>query len=159
MKQVVFALIAICALAAGCSHEPEGPVDIVGTSGKYTVEGKYAPIVIDRVDALSIDGGKLAVHGSSTTQTEDLPAGAEASKPEPHWSLTTETDSGNKRMLTFTHNESMAEFTIPIPKGTADVHYGTLQNSQGNDVMLLAWGELAHCYWGYVTITPKPGAN
>jgi hypothetical protein len=156
MRRLGFLLFALT-VASTCSPPPDQPGDVTGTSGKYAITGKYAPISIDRVDSLSLDNGKLTIHGSSTTITEDVPAGADPSKPERTWSLTTETDTGKDRALTFTHNETIDELTIDIPKGTADVHYGTLKDEKGNDVLLLAWGELGHCYWGYATITPKAG--
>ena len=152
--RISIAIVVTSALAA-CSRPPEGPVELVGTSKTFVVKGQYAPLAIDQVDSLSVEDGRLVVHGPSSTQSVDLPAGADASNPDPHWSLTTETDSGGgKRSLTFTHNETIDDFSIEIPAGTADVHYGTLK-SQNGDVMLMAWGEKSRCYWGYVTIVPK----
>ena len=152
---VVFAVVLSI---SACSHPPEGPADIVGTSAKYTITGRYAPITIDRVDSLSIEGGKLAVHGS-TTQTVELPPDADASKPSPHWSLTNENDVGAKHSVNFTHDITLDEFTIELPAGTADVHYGTLKGRTGDaEVMMLAWGQQGKCYEGYVTILPKPAA-
>jgi len=148
------ALALLALLNATCSQPPEGPVALQGTSAKFDIKGQYAPIALDRVDSVSVENGKLVVHGPTATQNVDLPAGAQASNPDPHWSLTTETESGGKRMLTFTHNETIDDFSIEIPAGTADVHYGTLK-SQNGDVMLMAWGEKSRCYWGYVTIVPK----
>ena len=159
MKRLGFLLLAAIALLSACSTPPDRPGDITGTSATFTIAGKYTPIAIDRVDSISIDDGKMTIHGSSTTLTEDLPAGADPTKPERHWALTTENDSGKTRALTFTHNETIDELTIEIPKGTAEVHYGTLKDAKGNDVLLLAWGEMAHCYWGYATLTPKAAGH
>ena len=150
---IPIAIVATCALAA-CSRPPEGPVELVGTSKTFVVKGQYAPLALDQVDSLSVENGRLAVHGPSTMQSVDLPAGADPSNPDPHWSLTTETEGGGgKRSLTFTHNETIDDFSIEIPAG-ADVHYGTLKGQSG-DVMLLAWGEKSRCYWGYLVIVPK----
>jgi hypothetical protein len=155
-----FALVVFTAVltASACSRPPEGPADIIGTSAKFTVTGRYAPLAIDRVDSLSIEGGKLAVHGS-TTQMLDLPPEADAGKPSPHWSLTNENDVGAKHSVNFTHDITLDEFTIELPAGTADVHYGTLKSRTGDaEVMLLAWGQQGKSYEGYVSILPKPEA-
>lgn len=150
-------LFILLAFFTACSERPDAPGDITGASAKFAVAGKYTPIAIDRVDSISVDNGKLTIHGSSTTLTEDLPAGADPSKPERHWSLTTESDTGKMRALTFTHNETIDELTLNVPRGNAEMHYGTLKDQKGNDVILLAWGELGHSYWGYATLTPKNG--
>jgi hypothetical protein len=159
MNRAAFILFALLPLAAGCSKPaPEGPADIVGTSAKFTVSGRYTPISIDRVDSLSIESGKLVVHGSSTTQTVDLPAAADAAQPSPHWSLTTESDTGSKHLVNFTHDVTLDEFNIELPRDAADVHYGTLKSRSGDaEIMMFAWGQQGTCYEGYLTIAPKPG--
>jgi hypothetical protein len=139
----------------GCSRPPAGPTDVTGSSQKYIVKGQYAPVALDEVDSLTIENGRLVIHGPSASQTVDLPAAADATKPDPHWALTTETDTGGKRALVFTQDESLDDFTIELPAGDVEMHYGILAGPNGADVMLLGWGDQSRCYWGYVTIAPK----
>ena len=153
---LAFALAA-SAFAAGCSHPPEGPVEITGTSAKFVVKGQYAPIALDEVQSLSIDNGKLVVHGAASNQMIDIPASGDAAKPDPHWALTTETDASGKHLVVFTQDMSTDDISIELPTGNADLHYGTLTGPNGTDVMLLAWGAKSRCYWGYLTIAPKAG--
>jgi hypothetical protein len=153
---LAFALAA-SAFVAGCSHPPEGPVDITGTSAKFVVKGRYEPIALDEVQSITIADGKLVVHGSTATQTIDLPASADATTPDPHWALTTETDASGKHVVVFTQDMSVDDISMELPTANADLHYGTLTGPNGSDVMLLAWGAKSHCYWGYLTIVPKGG--
>lgn len=158
MKRLVFFVISLL-FAAACSTPPPDNGDIVGTSAKFTIQGKFARIDMDAVDSISIDDGKLVVHGLGMVK-EDIPADADPAKPAGHWSLTTETAKGKMRAVTFTHDESLDEFTIDVPGGDSEVHYGTLKSKRGTgEVMLLAWGADKRCYWGYLTIEPKAGAN
>jgi len=151
--------LAVLALVlSACSHpaaSPTGVTEVSGSSPKYTVKGQYSPLTLDRVDSLTIESGKLVIHGSSASQTVDLPAGADPTKPAPHWALTTETDAGAQRSLVFTQSESLDDFTIELPAASVEVHYGVLTGPNGVEVMLLAWGEKSRCYWGYLTIRPK----
>jgi hypothetical protein len=160
MKPSLLALTVAASafFATGCSHPPEGPVDITGTSTKYIVKGQYAPIALDDVQSLGIENGKLVVHGSASNQTIDVPASADAAKPDPHWALTTESDASGKHFIVFTQDMSTDDISIELPTMNADLHYGTLTGPNGSDVMLFAWGEKSHCYWGYVTIVPKAGS-
>jgi hypothetical protein len=148
-------LAALLFVLPGCSHPPAGPTDVVGSSQKYVVKGQYAPVALDQVDSLTIENGRLVIHGLSASQTVDLPAAADATKPDPHWALTTENDAGAKRAMVFTQDESLDDFTIELPAGDAEMHYGILAGPNGADVMLLAWGDKSQCYWGYVTIARK----
>lgn len=157
MRLPLLALTFAASAFAACSHPPEGPVDITGTSAKFVVKGQYSPIALDEVQSLTIANGKLVVHGSTSNQTIDLPASADAAKPDPHWALTTETDALSKHTIVFTQDMSTDDILIELPTAGADLHYGTLSGPNGSDVMLLAWGVKSHCYWGYVTIVPKAG--
>jgi hypothetical protein len=159
MKRPLFALALAASALVGCSHPPEGPVEITGTSAKFVVTGRYEPIALDEVQSLTIVNGKLVVHGSASNQTIEIPASADAAKPDPHWALTTETEASGKHAIVFTQDMSTDDISIELPTANADLHYGTLTGPNGSDVMLLAWGAKSHCYWGYVTIVPKAGTS
>ena len=146
---------ALLALTA-CSHAAQGPTPITGTSDKFVVQGQFAPIELEQVESLNIEHAKLVVHGQTGSVTLDLPASADATKPDPHWALTTENNIGGQHGLVFTQDQSLDDFSIELPPTDSEMHYGVLSGPDGQDVMLLAWGEQSRCYWGYVTITPKP---
>ena len=92
------------------------------------------------------------VRGSFESVTVALPAGADAAKPVRHWALVTEANVNDARMLTFTHDQSLDDFTLELPPTEAEMHYGVFEGRDGAEVMVLTWGADAKCYWGYVTI-------
>jgi hypothetical protein len=141
-------------IAIGCSQRVNASGSIVGTSETLIVRGSYSPVTIDRVDRLSIESGKLVLHGSSAVPVE-LPPSAAPDQPNPHWTLVTESESGITRQLTFTHETSLEEFTIELPASEAPVRYGGLSGRDGNDVLVLAWGEGSRSYHADLTIVRK----
>jgi hypothetical protein len=155
---LVVALLAVATTAGttGCSRSVSGSGAIAGTSDTVTVRGTYARVALDRVDRVSIEGGKLVLHGSSSTVEVDLPPAADPAKPDPHWALATEGDNGRARVLTFTHDMSLDDFTIELPRSQAPIRFGGLSGRDGNDVLILAWGEESQSYHAELTITPIP---
>lgn len=117
-----------------------------------TVRGEYKELTLDRVDSVSVDGGKLVFHGTGTIAV-DPPASADTSKVVRHWALVTEGDGdGHVRAVTFTHDMSLEDFTIELPSSDAMLHYGVFAGPDGTEVMVFAWGKDSQSYWGYVTL-------
>ena len=149
------ALFLVVALATACSPAPlasPGPFPITATSKDVQVKGEYSSIALDRVDRVTIANGKIVIHGAAGSVTVDPPAGADASKPTRTWALTTETEVGRKRLITFTHAMSIQDFTIELPEGDDELRYGVFSTPQAGEVMVLAWGSNSKSYWGYLTI-------
>jgi hypothetical protein len=116
------------------------------------VRGHYLLVALDRVEGVSIDDGKIALRGSSSSVAIDPPASADLSRPTRNWALVTETNTGATRVLTFTHAESLDEFTVELPASEARIHFGVFSGSADTEVMILAWGQDSQCFWGHVTI-------
>jgi hypothetical protein len=146
---------SLLALSA-CSPAPiQGPVAINGSSRTLAVHGECTPIALDRVDSLTVDGGKVVVHGSAKNVTLGLPASVAAPEPDRHWALVTDGVAAGKRALTFTHDTTLDDFTIELPPGDADIHYGVL----AGDVMVLAWGTGSRSYSCVLTIAHTVGGS
>jgi hypothetical protein len=144
----------LLAAVAGCSRPAAAPAAIAGSSRTMVVRGSYAPVAIDRVDRLSLEDGKIVLHGSSSVVAIDPPPLADPARPDRHWALVTETDNGRARVLTFTHDESLDDFTIELPPSEAPVRYGGLSGRDGSDILVLAWGEQSRSYHAELTIVP-----
>lgn len=140
---------------SSCTAEPVGavPVPLKGSSRTMIVQGEYSPIALDRVDGLSFDKGKVIVHGPSSDVTVDVPATTEAAEPVRHWALVTEGEAGGRRALTFTHDMTLDDFTIELPRSDAQLYYGVLSGKAGDEMMVLAWGSGSRSYSCYLTIT------
>jgi hypothetical protein len=152
--------VAIAAAAiVGCTRRVSGSGPLVGTSQTMVVRGTYSRVDLDRVDRLSIEGGKLVLHGSSSTVAIDLPPSADPDQPNRHWTLATEGENDQGRVLTFTHDMSLDDFTIQLPPTEAPIRFGALTGRDGNDVLVLAWGENAQSYHAELTIQAGPGAR
>jgi hypothetical protein len=104
---------------------------------------------------MSLRDGRLALRGSSTTTLVDLPPFADATKAGRGWALVTETAAGERRVLTFTHETTLDEFTLELPASDAPLRYGSLGGRGSEDVLVFAWGEKSRSYWGYVTIARR----
>jgi hypothetical protein len=153
-------LIALVAAVAGCSSgRAASGGAIVGTSKTLAVKGSYSRVALDRVDRLSMEGGVPVIHGSTSAVTAALPEAADPSKPNPHWTLATESDDGRARVLTFTHDMSLDDFTIELPRSDAPLRFGGFSGRNGSDILLLAWGEHNESYQAELTITPSPDAR
>jgi hypothetical protein len=149
------ALVLVLTLTTACAPAPlsnPGPFPITGTSDDVQVKGEYSSIALDRVDRVSIENGKIVVHGSAGSVALEPPAGADTSQPTRTWALTTETEAGRKRLVTFTHAMSIQDFTIELPEGDDELRYGVFANHQSGEVMVFAWGSNSKSYWGHLTI-------
>ncbi len=157
---VVSVLSAALVMFSGCSSAStaKGPTSIQGSSQTVTVTGEYQPIAIDQIDRLSVERGKLVLHGSSATVIVDLPPATDPAKANQQWALVTEGEENGKRTLTFTHEQSLDDFTISLPAGDAELRYGTLSGRAGDDVVVFAWGRDSRSYWGFVTVA-RPRSN
>jgi hypothetical protein len=139
--------------ATGCSHPVPRSGSIVGVSQTVTVRGNYSPVALDRVDRLSLEGGKLILHGSSSTVTVDPPPAADPAKPDPHWALATERLTDTGRIVTFTHDMSLDDFSIELPRSEAPLRFGGFSGRDGNDVLIVAWGENSRSFLAELTIS------
>jgi hypothetical protein len=129
------------------------PGTIAGTSKTMSVAGEYTPLALDRVARVGVEEGRLVVHGTSSSVTVDLPAGADAGRATRHWALVTEANlQDGRRQLTFTHSESLEDFSIELPESEGSVRYGGFEREEGGEVLVFAWGESSLTYWGWVTI-------
>jgi hypothetical protein len=150
---IVVAMLTCHACSPASSNR--GPTRIEGSSQTLTVAGEYAPVAIERIERLSLAGRTLVLHGPSSERVVPLPADATEPKPGDQWVLVTEGKAADgKRTMTFTHAQSLADFTINLPYSDAELRYGSLAGkTAGEDVLVFAWGKDSRCYWGYVTIT------
>jgi hypothetical protein len=131
----------------------EGP--LIASSDKVTAAGEYRPVAVDTVERMTIDNGKLVLHGQSASASVDLPAAADPEQRNRGWALVTEGESDGARTLTFTQESSLEDFTIQVPPGDGQVAYGSLGSRDGGDVLLFAYGSAPKAYWGYVVIKKK----
>jgi hypothetical protein len=158
LKWAALAALAACAVSctkpAGATQgtTPAGQTPITGDSKTLDVSGSYWPIVLENVDHLAREEGHVLVYGPSKGIVVDVPSDTDMSQPNPSWRLVTENNAGDTRRVTFTHATSLEEFSIDLPKSPAELHYGAFLLHSGGSVLIFAWGEEWHSYWGYVTI-------
>jgi hypothetical protein len=150
---LVFLLLVGCSQA---SRLPEYPAAIAGSSRTHKVGGQYAPLAIDSIERVSIRDGKLVLRGASGEVTVEAPANADLSRPTHDWALTTEAIADGHRVVTFTHSQSVEDFTIELPEADADLRYGVFSAPDGKEVMVFAWGAAGQSFWGHVTIERLP---
>jgi hypothetical protein len=128
---------------------------ISGSSKTMTVAGQYEPIALDSVARVSVEEGEFVLHGTSASVRLAPPAEADPAKVTRNWALVTEAPHDASRSMTFIHAESLDEFSIDLPASGAPLKYGAFLTPAGAEVMVLAWGENAASYWGWVTIGKK----
>jgi hypothetical protein len=136
-----FNLLIACAQPGaqpGAQSEAQ-PGAIAGTSKTKAIRGEYAPVKLPEVDRVSIEGGKLVLHAAAASVTVELPAGVDTSKPTRNWALTTDTDQGDRTAYTFTHAESLDDFTIELPSADGQLRYGVFEHGSAGELMALAW--------------------
>jgi hypothetical protein len=138
-----------------CARAAADRAPVEGTSKTLTVRGEYHAVAIDQIDGLALRDGKLALRGSQATIAVDLPPTADATKPGRGWALVTETGTGSRRSVTFTHETTLDDFTLELPASDAPLRYGSLAGKTGEDVLVFAWGENSQSFWGWVTITRR----
>jgi hypothetical protein len=157
LTRTLSCLLALIVFSS-CSPAPRrGPTAIEGSSDTLRVSGTYQFLDIDQVDSFAIQNGKLAIKGPSGTVLVDLPPGAGGPKPGQQWVLTTENQT-RRQAQTFTHEQSLDDFTLSLPLDDADLRYGTLAGENGEDLLILAWGKNGRSYWGHVKIGHKDSA-
>jgi hypothetical protein len=144
--------LAALVVLGSCAQTGRSPAAIEGSSQTLVVRGQYAPLAIERVDRLAVENGKVVARGGAESAPVPVPATADTARPNRRWALITEGLADDKRRLTFTHEESLDDFTIELPPSDAAIHYGVFSGSAGDDVMVLAWGEGSRSYSAYVTI-------
>jgi hypothetical protein len=160
------ALLATLLLLTGCSPAaenttadnpppPTGPVAIAGESKTHDVRGEYRPIDLERVEGLALENGKVLVRGPAGSVPLDMPASADTSRPNRQWVLVSEADTGGRRIVNFTHEESVEDFTLDLPAGDSELRYGAFSAREGGDVMVFAWADDSQAYSGYVTIARR----
>lgn len=116
------------------------------------VTGQYQPLGIDEVAGVSLKDGQLVVRGSTEEATLALPPFVDTSQVIRHWALVTEAHIDGQKVLNFTHDQSLDDFTIALPDTDAEIRYGVFANRGGGEVMVLTWGAAAQCFWGYILI-------
>jgi hypothetical protein len=156
----VAAIVPLLACSTAPPQAPTYPKSLEGSSNAVVVRGQYEPVALDQIDRVSIENGRIVLHGSSSTVTVEPPPTADMSQSRRNWALTTENElKDGQRALTFTHNMSVEDFTIDLPVGSAEIRYGTFADQKEGEVMVLAWGAESKSYWGYVTIKSARGAR
>jgi hypothetical protein len=150
------AFVVTCSAPAAAQAVP-----LTGTGGSVPVKGHYQPLRIDEVGTVTLKDGRLVVRGSFESVTIDLPPFVDTARVVRHWALVTESLADNgRKVLNFTHDESLEDFTIDVPATDAEIRYGVFANrSGGGDVMVLTWGREARCYWAYLVIGPPSTAS
>ena len=154
VRRVAALVVSICFLIA-CARPAAQPGAITGASKTQAVRGEYAPVTLADVDRVSIANGKLVLHGGAASVTVDLPAGVDTGKPTRNWALTTDTSVGSQTAYTFTHAESLDDFTIELPAGESELRYGVFERGSGGEVMALAWSQDGKSYFGWIAITGR----
>lgn len=145
-------------LLVACSRVSANGGPITGTSKTLTVAGEFAPVAIEAVERVSIDGSKLVLHSGTTTTSVDLPASADTTQANRGWALVTEGEDGDVRTFTFTHEMSLDDFTLELPASEAPIRYGSFAGRDGHDLLVFAWGEKSRSYWGWVRIQKATAA-
>src|SRR3954447_10749379 len=131
-----FALLA----NAGCSKTLAENGTFTTSSASATAAGEYKRVDIDSVERMSIDDGKLVLHGTRRSVTLDLPANADPDQRNRGWALVTEGEGDGSRTLTCTQENSLEDFSVTLPAATGQVAYGSLGGRDGRDVVLFAYG-------------------
>lgn len=153
----VWAALALLAHVA-CSSTMPAAGPLPASSEKVSITGEYKPVAIDSVDSLTIENGKLVLHGAAKTVSVDLPQNADPGQKNRGWALVTEGEGDDTRTLTFTHEMSLEDFTITVPNAPGQVAYGSLGGRDGKDVLLFAYGGGDKAYWGWATIQKRATA-
>ena len=151
LLSAAFALTTV----VGCTKSLPDNGPLTGASNTLSVTGAYRRSTVDTVERIAIESGKLIVHGTSGSQSFDLPPSADPDQRNKGWALVTEGEEAGARRLTFTHETSLDDFTIAVPPSEGQVAYGSLGGRDGNDVLLFAYGSASKTYWGWATIAKR----
>jgi hypothetical protein len=145
MALVLFALVST---GAACARGlPSGPQQLTATSNTYTVSGEYAHVPLDRIDALTIENGRLALKGvlkgSPADVVKELPAAADPERRARRWALVTDAHVNGRRVVTFTEAESVTDVTIELPDGEAPLRFIVFGARDQGEVVVFATGDVA----------------
>jgi hypothetical protein len=157
LSRRAFLSAAAATLMVACSKLSATGGPVAGESNTLVVTGQFSPVAIESVERVSIDNGRLVLHGASTTATVDLPTSTDTSQANRGWTLVTEGEDGDVRSLTFTHEMSLDDFTLELPNSPAPLKYGSFAGRDGHDLLVFAWGAASKSYWGWVRIERKRG--
>lgn len=150
----------VCGLGlSGCEKAAAQVTPLNGSAGTVSVQGQLSPLRLDQVSGVSLKDGRLIARGSFESVTIDLPAFIDTAQVIRHWALVTESSVDDKKVLNFTHDQSLDDFTIEVPATDAEIRYGVFAHREGGEVMVLTWGKDATCYWAYLVIGPRPSAT
>jgi hypothetical protein len=152
----------VLALACGlgltaCEQAAAQVTPLTSSAGTVSVQGQLSPLRLDQVSGVSLKDGRLLARGSFETVTLDLPAFVDTAQVIRHWALVTESSVDDKKVLNFTHDQSLDDFTIEVPATDAEIRYGVFAHRNGGEVMVLTWGKDARCYWAYLVIGARTG--
>jgi len=157
-------LTSLCATLAllanvGCSKTLAENGTFTTSSATATATGEYNRVDIDSVERMSIEDGKLVLHGTAKSVTLELPANADPDQKNRGWALVTEGEGDGSRTLTFTQENSLEDFSITVPAAIGQVAYGSLGGRDGRDVVLFAYGSANKAYWGWASIHKGSGTR
>jgi hypothetical protein len=139
------AALAFCAGAAlaacGGPPDPASPRPLTVTTSDYVMRGEYR-----------------LVHEPADLKV-NLPADADPARPVRHWALVTDAHVSGRRVVTFTHSESVKDFSIDLPDGDAPLQFAAFASrAGGGEVLVFATGGNdpdQPSFIGHVTINPK----
>ena len=101
--------LAAVLVVTGCAPAAAQAVPLTSVGGSVKVKGQIQPLRIDEVGSVTLKDGRLVVRGSFESVTIDLPAFVDTARVVRHWALVTESaNDADKRVLNFTHDESLA---------------------------------------------------
>ena len=150
-----FVSAAAAMLMVACSGVSATGGPIAGESKTLVVTGQFSPVAIESIERVSIDSGRLVLHGPASSATVDLPPSADTTQANRGWTLVTEGEDGDMRSFTFTHEMSLDDFTLELPNSPAPFKYGSFAGRDGHDVLVFAWGAASRSYWGWVRIEKR----
>src|SRR3954466_7965844 len=137
---------------AGCSRPLPDRGTFSDNSTTASATSEYSRIDVDSVERISIEDGKLVVHGANRSVTLDLPANADPEQKNRGWTLVTEGETDGTRTFTFTQETSLEDFSVTVPAASGQVAYGSLGGRDGKDMVVFAYGTDNKAYWGWARV-------
>lgn len=114
-------LVVACSLGpSGCTQAAAQATSLKGTAGTVSVLGQLSPLRLDQVSGVSLKDGRLVARGSFENVAIELPAFVDTAQVVRHWALVTESSLDDKKVLNFTHDQSLDDFTIEVPATEAE---------------------------------------
>lgn len=152
-------VLLACAALSNCTKAAAQAGPLASTAGTVVARGELTPLRLDQVAGVSLKEGRLMARGAFETVAIDLPGFVDTAQVIRHWALVTESSLNDKKVLNFTHDQSLDDFTIELPATDAEIRYGVFAHRDGGEVMVLTWGKDAVCYWAYLVIGPRQGGE